>query len=810
MKVYRKNASGHWRRSARIASMQTPSTTPTDPTPTAELSPLWKEARGPLVFVLLAAIAWLSTLSHFTPKPASAQAPQSEFSSARAMAHLPEVARAARPTGSPEHTRVREYLLQQFRDLGHVPEVQTATAMRFSLAATVRNILVRIPGTEPESPAVLVTAHYDSRGIAVGTADDGAGVVAILEAVRALGSGPLLRNDLIVLISDAEELGLLGAQAFADEHPWLADVALVLGIEMRGGGGPSMMFETGADNGWIMEAFSNAAPRPWANSISREVYQRMGNSTDFAVFREEGKQGLNFASVAKPNVYHQTYDTVESLSEATVQHIGSQVLAMIRHLGNADLTKVDAPDVIFFTLPLIGLVVYGAVWNWIIGALVGVGWVLALVMLRKQGPAIKSVLMGVVVALIFLGAVFLLSYLLVSLRFDAHPEARALLAGYFHREGWYVLAIASLAMTLAALLFRLFSRWFSASGLILGALAVPVVLAGVLTFAVPFGAMNLQWPTLGACMGALVLIGTTDQGRLASWRWLLIPLAAVPVLLMLVPFIEAFWLALSLRLAAVVGTLVGIAALLLLPSLWIIGDHRWYWLPTVGALATTVFLAIGVSMATPAPDRPAPSTLVYFMDRGTELTYWLTDADRDSTDPGMVWATARVGAFSDASESLGLVGLWGAQYRAAYAPAVDAPLPVVRLVSDGELPSDQVRLSVESSIGAEMISAQPTENGRLVGVNGREFPHDDARFFEHWGVAEGGVLLDFALTDSGEPLSLFVVEHLLRPEELLGEGTFARPPELAPDVRRHSDRVVIRTEVRVDVREGMVCVAARE
>ena len=60
---------------------------------------------------------------------------------------------------------------------------------------------------------------------------------------------------------------------------------------------------------------------------------------------------------------------------------------------------------------------------------------------------------------------------------------------------------------------------------------------------------------------------------------------------MLVPFIEASWLALSLRLAGVVGTLVGTAALLLLPSIRIIGDHRWYWLPTVSALATTVFLA---------------------------------------------------------------------------------------------------------------------------------------------------------------------------------------------------------------------------
>lgn len=111
------------------------------------------------MLVLLAAVAWLSTLTHFTPDPVSADAPQSEFSSARAMAHLHEIARAAHPTGSPEHTRVREYLLRQFRVLGHEPQVQTTTVMRSSRAATVRNVLVRIPGTEPESPAVLVTAH---------------------------------------------------------------------------------------------------------------------------------------------------------------------------------------------------------------------------------------------------------------------------------------------------------------------------------------------------------------------------------------------------------------------------------------------------------------------------------------------------------------------------------------------------------------------------------------------------------------------------------------------------------------------------
>lgn len=533
----------------------------------------------------------------------------------------------------------------------------------------------------------------------------------------------------------------------------------------------------------------------------------MSNSTDFAVFREEGKQGLNFASIMKPNVYHQTYDTAENLSEATVQHIGSQVLAMIRHLGNADLTKVNAPDVIFFTLPLIGLVVYGAVWNWVVGALVGIAWVLAFVTLRKQGPAIGSVLMGAFIALIFLLAVSLLSNLLVSWRSDAHPEAGSLMAGLFHHEGWYVLTIVSFAVTLATLIFRWFSRRHTASGLILGALAVPVGLAGVLTFALPFGAMNFQWPAIAACLGVLVLTGTANQGRLTLWRWILTPLAAVPVLLVLVPFVEALWLALTLMFSIPIGFVVGIAVLLLLPSLWIIGEDRWYWPPITGALAGAVFFAIGVSTATPGPDRPAPSTLVYLMDRDAGWTYWLTDPDRDSTDPGMAWATARVGEFSETSGSPGIVGI-RSQYRVAEAQLVDAPVPEVRLVPDAELPSDRVRLSVESGIGAEMMSVQPTENARLIAVNGREFPHDDARFFEHWGVVEGGLVLDFALTDSGEPLSLFVVEHLLRPEELLGQGTFARPPELAANVRKYSDRVVIKTPLRVDAREGVVWVGA--
>ena len=759
---------------------------------------VWCEARGPIALGFLLAIAWFSSWSQVAPKPVPAEAPETVFSSGRAMAHLNQIARAAHPTGSPEHSRVREYLLQEFRDLGYVPEVQTTTIMEFLRLATVRNIMVRIPGAEPGNPAVLVTAHYDSAGIAVGAGDDGSGVVAILEAVRALGTGPHLKNDLIVLITDAEELGLLGAQAFAEEHPWMADVAVVLGIEMRGGGGPAAMFETGANNGWIIEVFRTAAPRPWANSISQEIYRRMGNNTDFSVFREKGIQGLNFAGLGNPSVYHQTYDTPENFSEATLQHQGSQILAMMRHLGNADLVFPEAPDVSYFTVPLLGLVVFGSIWNWIIGGLVVVAWLLALAWFCKRESAIKSMLAGVVMAAVYLGAVAWLSQLLVSWRLGAHPEAGALLASLFHREGWYVLAIAAFAFASAALVLELFSRWFSAAGLIVGALMIPVGLAGFLTFAVPFGAMNLQWPALAACVAVLALVGTQRFERVSLGRWFLILLAAVPVLLIATSVIEGIWLSMSLRLAPAIGLLIGITVILLLPTIRILGEARWWWTPSVGALASVVFLAVGIGMAEPAPNRPAPSVLLYALDRGQESAQWVTDARRSEADPGIAWATERVGKFGEKSFLRGFA-TWSLPCRTTAAPVVDTPLPDVSLVEDGAVSDGRVSLAIGSGVGAEMMTIiLPEDAPRVLAVNGRELPAEGRRLVEHWGVPEGALGLVLAFAPSGDAFSFVVVEHLLRPEEILGQEFFARPPELAPDIRMFSDRAMIRTPVSVD------------
>ena len=177
-----------------------------------------------------------------------------------------------------------------------------------------------------------------------------------------------------------------------------------------------------------------------------------------------------------------------------------------------------------------------------------------------------------------------------------------------------MLTLAAFAVVSATMLFGLMRRWFSAAGLAVGALVIPVLLAAAVTVVVPLGAMNLQWPGLAACVGALVLVGAPRRGPVAFWRWLVIVLTAVPVVLVLTPLVEAIWLAMSLELAPVIAVLIGLTALLLLPAMEMVGEARWWWwAPLSGGLAGAAFQAVGVWMAEPTAERPAPSTLLYVL-----------------------------------------------------------------------------------------------------------------------------------------------------------------------------------------------------
>ena len=216
--------------------------------------------------------------------------------------------------------------------------------------AMVRNIVAGIPGSAKlkSTGAVLMVAHYDSVPSGPGAGDDAASVAAILETIRALKAGPALRNDLIVLFTDGEELGLLGAKAFVETYPAPRHVKVVLNFEFRGDQGPSVLFQTSARDQWLVDQFAAAAPWPRATSAVASVYRRIPSDTDLTIFLDAGMDGLNFAVTGGLTRYHTALDNPDLLDPRSLQHQGSYALSMSRRFGSIELNDPHWGDAVFF------------------------------------------------------------------------------------------------------------------------------------------------------------------------------------------------------------------------------------------------------------------------------------------------------------------------------------------------------------------------------------------------------------------------------------------------------------------------------
>ena len=218
----------------------------------------WWTGAAALAALVLVAIA--STLSMAPTGPLGADAPADVFSAARAMTHIETIAEDPRPIGSAEHAEARAYLLQQLASLGWRTEVQESVG-RFDFGnngtqnmAAVANVIATKPGSQATG-TVLLTAHYDTVAGSPGAADDGIGVGVLLETARALNTAGALRNDVVILLTDAEEDGLHGAEAFVRERVEALGPTVVLNHEARGASGAPITYRMSSPNGELLDVF---------------------------------------------------------------------------------------------------------------------------------------------------------------------------------------------------------------------------------------------------------------------------------------------------------------------------------------------------------------------------------------------------------------------------------------------------------------------------------------------------------------------------------------------------------------------------
>ena len=374
-----------------------------------------------LIGSLVVALA-LGVLTLQVPGPAPATAPATEFSAERAMVDIRAIAQRPHPVGSPEHARVQSYLLQRMTALGLQTSTQTGPLSPGSIQRlerwggdpqaanySVTNLIGVLPGRNPSLPAVALMAHYDTTVNSPGAADDSTGVAGALEAGRAIRArGPADRT-LVVLLTDGEELDLDGARVFWGGHLLRDRIGAVVNLEARGGGGRAMMFETGMGNAETVALFGQAATRAdggvTSNSLAAFVYKLMRNGTDFTIPAKRGVQGLNFAFIGRPEMYHAPASTPEVLDRGSVQHIGSQALESADTLLRAPALPVATTSAVYADLFGRVLVHYPPSVGWLLWGLAALMLGVAAGLTRKRaGLTAADLGRGMVDGLWFLGA----------------------------------------------------------------------------------------------------------------------------------------------------------------------------------------------------------------------------------------------------------------------------------------------------------------------------------------------------------------------------------------------------------------------
>lgn len=655
-----------------------------------------------LSLLLLIGLVWYSFYSLMPTKISDESAAETEFSTARALVHLEEIAAEPHYLGSPGHAKVRDYIVSQLEALGLEASVQEAYDLNQNWGQLVKpkNILARIAGSG-DGKALLLLSHYDSaQSYSHGASDAGSGVVTILESVRAfLASGKTPKNDIIICITDSEELGLNGASTFVNQHPWAKDVGLVLNFEARGSGGPSnMIVETNGGNKNLIQAFAEANPDyPVASSLMYSIYKMLPNDTDSTVFREDGDiDSFFFAFIDDHYDYHTVNDNYENLDRNSLEHQGSYLMPLLSYFADADLGGLKAEeDHVYVNLPLVKFINYP--FSWIL-PMVLLGWFI-LIGLLLWGTK-KGALQGKVWAKA--GGVFLLTLIvaglltqgLMWLLYKVYPQYGEIQHGFTYNGHYYIVAFVMLTLAVCFGLYSRFCQGISRANLMI----VPLVLWMIINTAIALYLPGAAYFIIPVFFGFFILAYLIKYPEANP---LLITLLSAPAVLIFSPLVQFFPVGLGLEMlvASVVFTALLFGLIAAVTGAFPFNKYLW----KVSLFFLLIFLITAHTQSSWSEERPKPNSLVYYQDNEAQEAHMLTyDGILDE------WTSAVLGDNPVAADSL-VSSVAGSKYNTGYSYG--------KLVQNANIASLEGRLTVDKlNANRFTLTLEPKRNLQRISI----------------------------------------------------------------------------------------------
>ena len=589
----------------------------------------------------------------------------SEFSTKRALTQVEAISKQPHYVGSKEHEVVANYLIKELNKLGLETSVQQGyTLSDWGNLVQSKNILARIKGTS-SSKALLLLSHYDSapHSYSKGASDAGSGVATILESVRAfLYSKTPHKNDIIILFSDAEELGLNGAALFVTQHHWAKEIGLVLNFEARGSSGPSyMLMETNKGNAGLVKEFASAkATFPVSNSLMYSIYKMLPNDTDLTVFREQGNiQGYNFAFIDDHFNYHTAQDDINHLNKNTLAHQGTYLMPLLNYFSNADLSSTQASeDYVYFTIPYTFI---SYPFSWVLPMVV-IALALFIFLLflgrAKRILSFREIGRGFIPFLGSLIVTGLITFFGWKGLLAVYPQYNDLLNGFTYNGHAYISAFVLLALAITLVFYNRFSAKKVTMNHYVAPLFIWIVINGALAFSLQ-GAGFLIIPVYFGLFLFAAFIITQKSRKILSLIF------SIPALLIIAPFIQMFPIGLGLK------VLFGSAILTVLTFGLL--------LPVFGAFAkkgiwSLVFFVLAIGFFAKAHSesgyeygKAKSNSLLYIYDADTNKANWATyDTNLDP------WTKSYLGENPKDATALNETPLFS-KYNSGFTYAAEAP-----------------------------------------------------------------------------------------------------------------------------------------
>jgi hypothetical protein len=211
------------------------------------------------------------------------------------------------------------------------------------------NVVGIIRGSDPEvaGEAVILGAHFDHVGIGQpvdgdsiynGADDDGSGTVAVLEIARdIIDSGTPPRRTIIILLSTAEEMGLLGTRYYID-NPVIPMEQTVADLQIEMIGRPDSL-SGGFGKGWLtgferttMGDQLSAAGSPIV--ADTRLDQNFFFRSDNIAFARLGIPAHTLSSFNMHTDYHQPSDEVDMVDFGHMAALVDAAVEAVRFLAD--------------------------------------------------------------------------------------------------------------------------------------------------------------------------------------------------------------------------------------------------------------------------------------------------------------------------------------------------------------------------------------------------------------------------------------------------------------------------------------------